>query len=96
MSKMSAEKIAPLVLGIFVGVLLIVIVVLAFEIDYRNDARVQNINEAMAFGERHECVNVVLKKGECLSVNTEIGELIVCLPKDGKPEVRVSPDGTSD
>ena len=85
---------------IFAGILFVVMVaslvflmVMVFMRAHRDEVHTKAINDTVTFGERHECVDFVLKKGECLRVNSENGELVLCLPKDGKPEVRVSPVG---
>jgi hypothetical protein len=78
----------PVILTIL---LLVLIFVVGTFLVHRQIAREQDIKNIATFGEQHKYEDFVLKKGTCVRIKTEIGDVLVCLPDNGRPELLVAP-----
>lgn len=48
------------------------------------------VKNTAVFGEKHEYSDFVLKRGSSLRISSEVGEILLCLPPDGRPAILVS------
>jgi len=82
-------KTIPTIIAILV---LVLIIIGSMFLAHRQTTHEQAIKNVATFGEQHKYEDFMLKKGTCLRIKTEIGDVLVCLPNQGRPELLIAPE----
>lgn len=77
---------------IVLAVIFLLIVAGSIFVDHHNAVQQEAVRNVATFGEQHTYENFVLKKGTCLRIKTETGDVLVCLPAEGKPTLLIAPE----
>ena len=85
-------KIIPTIIAILI---LVLIIIGSMVLAYRQETHAQAIKNVATFGEQHKYEDFMLKKGTCLRIKTEIGDVLICLPNNGRPELLIAPETTN-
>lgn len=87
-------KVTVVTVGVVFAVVLVCLTLWAnVQRTIQEEQHSQMVRETIAFGQRQEYVGFELTKGSCLRLQSEVGQLLVCLPEDGQPTVLIAKNG---
>lgn len=87
-------RITAIIIGVVLAVALVCLTLWAnVQRTIQEEQHDHLVRETVAFGQRHGYVGFELTRGSCLQIQSEVGQLLVCLPEDGQPTVLIAKNG---